>query len=320
MHRRNLLIGSLTLPVLGLSYSPALAAVDQAALKAAMDYGQQKGAGSIRVVQNGTVIGTSGDQSANYQLKSATKFLGGIILVKSFDRVALSAKAINLFPDFANQPTDSNTKARRSLVTIEQLATHTAGFDGGSPGYVSIVKKPGSGFLYSNSGYNWLADTLTYVYRQDMAQRFRNITGIGVSWRSNAYRSTTLYSVPRREFASGVTTSVTTMARIGQFALGLNQSYFNIVRASLRGRPVYSSNTPNASSHYGLGTWNNADGSISGVPKDAYWGWGLGDTIILVIPSLKLVVTRGGAAWQSGWSARYSVVAPFFQKIVAAVS
>src|SRR3954470_19052173 len=112
MHRRNLLISSLTLPMLGLSYSPALAAVDQAALKAAMYYGQQKGAGSIRVVQNGTVIGISGDQAANYQLKSATKFLGGIILVKSLERVALSAMAISLFPDFANQPTDSNTKAR----------------------------------------------------------------------------------------------------------------------------------------------------------------------------------------------------------------
>ncbi len=320
MHRRKLLIGSLTLPVLGVSYSPALAAVDQAALKAAMAYGQQKGAGSIRVVQNGTVIGTSGDQAANYSLRSATKFLGAIILVKSFDKVELSDKAINLFPDFANQPTDSNTKARRSLVTVEQLATHSAGFDSGNPGYVAIVKLPGSGFQYSNSGYNWLADTLTYVYREDLAQRFKNITGIGVSWRSNSYRSKTLYGIARREFASGVTTSVTTMARIGQFALGLNQSYFNTVRASLRGKPVYSSDTPNASNHYGLGTWNNVDGSISGVPKDAYWGWGLGDAIILVIPSLKLVVTRAGANWQSGWSARYSVVAPFFQKIVAAVS
>jgi CubicO group peptidase (beta-lactamase class C family) len=313
--------------MLGLSYTPAFAAVDQAALKAAMDYGQQKGAGSIRVVRSGVVLGTSGDQAKIYQLKSATKGIGGMLLsiAISEERVQLGNLVINRFPDFARNPTDSATRARRRKATIEQLAVHLAGFAGGDPGEVAIIRDPGTGFLYSNAGYNWLADTLTHVYHQDLAALFKNRTGIIVTWRRNQYRRQTLDGVPRREFASGVSASVTTMAKIGQLALtggrGVNNSYFRTPRSILSGKAVISTDTPGATKHYGLGWWNNADGSISGVPKDAYWAWGLGDTVILAIPSLKLVVTRGGAAWQSGgWSARYSVVGPFFQKIVAAVS
>src|SRR5262249_24620045 len=51
---------------------------------------------------------------------------------------------------------------------------------------------------------------------------------------------------------------------------------------------------PRATQHYGLLWWNNADGSMAGVPTDAYWTWGLGDTLIIVIPSLDVVVSRAG--------------------------
>ena len=53
------------------------------------------------------------------------------------------------------------------------------------------------------------------------------------------------------------------------------------------------------------------------MPRDAFWAWGLGEAIILVIPSLNLVVTRAGRAWQSRWSADYRVLAEFFRRIVA---
>jgi hypothetical protein len=55
------------------------------------------------------------------------------------------------------------------------------------------------------------------------------------------------------------------------------------------------------------------------VPRDAFWAWGLGEAIILVVPSLRLVVARAGAAWQRAWTADYAVVAEFFRRVVAAV-
>ena len=47
-----------------------------------------------------------------------------------------------------------------------------------------------------------------------------------------------------------------------------------------------------AAAHYGLLWWNNADRTLQGVPGDAYWSWGLYDSLIVVIPSLDVVVAR----------------------------
>ncbi|MCP4004327.1 MAG: hypothetical protein GY725_09040 [bacterium] len=79
-------------------------------------------------------------------------------------------------------------------------------------------------------------------------------------------------------------------------------------------------NYPDANNHYGLLWWNNADGTLPGVPLDAYWSWGLYESFIIVIPSLDLVIARAGAGWTPGgtWNADYSVLAPFIDPIVEA--
>ena len=88
----------------------------------------------------------------------------------------------------------------------------------------------------------------------------------------------------------------------------------------LAGLSVKTPFTPGASGHYGLLWWDNGDGAMSGVPTDAFWSWGPGDSFILVVPSEGLVVARAGKAWQrGGWTADYRVLAPFFRAVVAAV-
>ena len=78
---------------------------------------------------------------------------------------------------------------------------------------------------------------------------------------------------------------------------------------------------PDAPRHYGLLWWNNADGAVAGVPRDAFWAWGKGESLILVVPSLDLVAARAGPAWRRGsWSADYDVVAPFFAGLTRAVA
>lgn len=41
--------------------------------------------------------------------------------------------------------------------------------------------------------------------------------------------------------------------------------------------------------HCGMGWWSNGGGRFAGVPKDAYYGAGAGDQLVLVVPSLNLI-------------------------------
>ncbi len=66
--------------------------------------------------------------------------------------------------------------------------------------------------------------------------------------------------------------------------------------------------------------WNNADGTLQSVPRDAFWSWGLYDSLIVVIPSLDLVVSRAGKSWKRNSEDHYDVLRPFLVPIVAAVN
>src|SRR5262249_8651197 len=46
--------------------------------------------------------------------------------------------------------------------------------------------------------------------------------------------------------------------------------------------------------HCGMGWWTNAAGRYAKLPKDAVWGAGAGDQVLLVIPSLNLIMVRNG--------------------------
>lgn len=77
---------------------------------------------------------------------------------------------------------------------------------------------------------------------------------------------------------------------------------------------------PNASRHYGVLWWTNADGALPDAPRDAHWAWGLGDGLIVVIPGLDVVAVRAGAAWRGGaWTSNYAVVEPFITPIARSV-
>jgi len=58
---------------------------------------------------------------------------------------------------------------------------------------------------------------------------------------------------------------------------------------------------------------------MAGVPRDAYWSWGLYESLIFVVPSLDIVAARAGGSWHKDWSSSYKVLEPFFEPIVASV-
>ncbi|MBN1816324.1 MAG: hypothetical protein JW828_03130, partial [Sedimentisphaerales bacterium] len=137
-------------------------------------------------------------------------------------------------------------------------------------------------------------------------------------------------------FGSGVNANVEAMARIGWLYCRQGQWEGGpLIPASFvaqvsktpqqsNGLPVlFPDQYSDASNHYGLLWWNNNDGTFKEVPNEAFWSWGLYDSIILVIPDLDLVVARtgdSGVSWKRKPNAHhYEVLKPFFEPIVQAV-
>jgi CubicO group peptidase (beta-lactamase class C family) len=88
-------------------------------------------------------------------------------------------------------------------------------------------------------------------------------------------------------------------------------------------------NFPGATTNYGVLWWTNARGLLPNVPRDAYWAWGQYDSLLVVIPSLDLVISRigpdhdnqaGRVFGERAWNADYAVLAPFLDPIVQSVA
>jgi CubicO group peptidase (beta-lactamase class C family) len=90
---------------------------------------------------------------------------------------------------------------------------------------------------------------------------------------------------------------------------------------SVQGLPLHDPDLwAGAQNHYGLLWWSNVDGTLSHVPRDAFWSWGKFESFILVIPSLDIVVSRAGTqGWQNRFDADYEVLEPFFTPIAESV-
>jgi CubicO group peptidase (beta-lactamase class C family) len=241
-------------------------------------------------------------------------------------------------PDSGTPPANDREPGWLKDITLLHLATQTAGFDA-QGGFEPLLFQPGTKWSYSDSGSNWLADCLTAIWGRDLQELMfaRIFTPLGISrddlfWRENEYRPKTLNGIPRREFGSGIHANVDAMARIGFLYLHagrigqrqiLPAPFVAELRqpvAQVQGLPVLRPERfPHASNHYGLLWWNNGDGWIRDVPRDAYWSWGLYDSYIIVIPSLDLVVARAGKSFDEARPVAPNI-GPFLGLVAAAVN
>jgi CubicO group peptidase (beta-lactamase class C family) len=230
--------------------------------------------------------------------------------------VTLGDLAAELHVDFANPPASNQQTGWIPLVDVQQLALHTAGFDKHG-GYTEFLFEPGSAWHYSDGGSNWLAELLTLAYRQDLLELLRarvfeplGIAPTDLSWRDNAYRPDLIEGIQRRELGSGIGINVDALARIGLLYLRrgiwqgvplLPSGFVGVLSTahpeSVGLVPVDPVAYPGAPNHYSLFWWNNADSTLPAVPADAYWAWGAGDNLLVVVPSLDLVVARTGNSW-----------------------
>ncbi|NIN71121.1 MAG: serine hydrolase, partial [Gemmatimonadetes bacterium] len=291
--------------------------------------------------RHGKVVLRWGDQKQTYDLKSSTKAIGvtavGLALMDG-KFASLHEPAAKYHPDFGVPPEANREKGWLDKITLFHLATQTAGFDKNG-GYTELLFEPGTKWSYSDGGPNWLAECVTLAYGRDLQELMfeRVFAPIGIArtdlrWRANSYRPKEIEGVMRREFGSGISANVDAMARIGYLYLrhGRRQerqlipSWFvdaaRTVPYGVKDLPVVKpEDYGNASDHYGLLWWNNADGTMKNVPRDAYWSWGLYDSLIVVIPSLDIVVARAGKSLASQRNPHYAPIEPFIKPIALSV-
>lgn len=299
--------------------------------------------GSGFVTRHGRLVLTWGDTALRYDLKSTTKSFGSIALGAAIGdgKAALLDLATKHQPELGIPPRENAATGWLDEVTLLHLASQTAGFE--KPGgYTRQLFRPGTMWDYSDSGPNWLAECLTLVNRRDLEQWMfeRVFTPIGIThsdltWRRNQYRPHEIDGLPRREFGSGIHANVDAMARIGllmlrggrwQDARVLPEDYVQMASrpvANHASLPVHENSRKemgaDAPKHYGLLWWNNADGTLADVPRDAFWSWGLYDSLIFVAPSLDVVVARNGKSWKRrAGGHHYDPLRPFFEPIAAA--
>jgi len=324
--------------------TPAEVGMDEAPLALARDYAL-KGDGSGCLIRHGRRVLAWGDPNQLYDLKSTTKSFGVTVLGLALmdGKVKLDDPAKQHYPAFGVPPDTNVQTGWLDKITLRMLATQTAGFE--KPGgFDKLLFEPGTQWHYSDGGPNWLADCLTLVYRRDLSELLfeRVFAPIGISrddlrWRNNSYRPRQLEGIPRREFGAGVSANMEAMVRFGYLYLRegrwqgrelLPRSFVELVRRSapdvarlpVLEPPDRADRFGAASAHYGLLWWNNHDGTLADVPRDAFWSWGLYDSLIVVIPSFDLVIARAGKSWPRRINAaHYDVLKPFLGPICASV-
>jgi len=317
-------------------------------------------AGSGMIVRHGQLVHLWGDIDQKLDMKSVTKSMGGVVLGLAIAQkgVLLTDTGIKYIPTFGTPPATNATRAQ--LVTLGQLATHTSGFQKADGNFTAEIKfDPGTTWSYSDAGLNWLADVLTTVYQEDLAavaqrevwSKIGLNPGNGtddISWRANAHRLPAIRNgIQFRELASGINANTNAMARVGLLFLRkglwngtqvLSEDFtLTRVRTPLPENgslPVVPDKPgqlfPNAQSDYGVLWWTNKSKTMANVPADTFWAWGLGEELIVVIPSLDLVIVRNGGqsstittgrTWNDvDWDGDVRVLEPFLNPIVAATT
>ena len=318
--------------------SPESQGMSPERLEAVPAYALRAGGGSGCVIRGGVLVKEWGDPKKRADIKSCTKgALGATLLGLALDRdlVEWEDQANKHYPSLGTELEANNKTRWLDEITIRHLATMCAGFDDGRP--PRLVYRPGRSGLYSNDTSNMLAELLTIRFDEDLYAIVKEevMDRIHASpsdwkWRNNSYRKDTVKGIKSREFASGLTITHRALARIGY--LYLRQGRWRdkqIVQPDTISQLVEPTSLPAPWDYYAVYWGSNKRRSFPQIPADTFWAMELGDSILIVCPSLDMVVVRLGTgsrrsmlpgspndeAWNE-WGVR---VARFFGKVVEAV-
>lgn len=324
---------------------PVSQGLSPAGVDAAAAYALAHGGGSGCIIRHGTLVKEWGDANALADIKSATKgSVGTTMLGLAIDAglVALDDLAQQHYPAIGDEKQQAAEGVARpgeqplidwlTEITVRHLATMTAGFDDARP--PSLVYRPGTRGIYSNDTSNMLAELLTIKFGEDLRSvlKARVMDPIGIrdsewAWRANQYRPRSTSGLTTREFASGITITHRALARIGYLYLrdGVWNGRQILSKAFVR-EATRPTDLPAPYGYYGFYWGTNSRGEFAGMPKDTFWALGLGDSFLIVSPSLDIVAVRLGLGSrkshlpapgdEENWGKR---VEGFFRHVVDAV-
>ncbi len=164
-----------------------------------------------------------------------------------------------------------------------------------------MLFQPGERFHYSNTGIAMLSYAVTAALKESPEKDIRSLLRkrvmrpMGVpdeEWSVGYGRTFNVDDLPLVAAWGGGNYTARAVARVAR--LMLRQG--NWEGRQLISRDVVREITSDAGTpgNCGMGWWSNNDGSGGCLPKDAFWGSGAGDQMVLVVPSLNLVAVRNG--------------------------
>jgi CubicO group peptidase (beta-lactamase class C family) len=253
--------------------------------------------------------------------------VGGLSLAVALTdgRIALGDKVAKYVPQWKDEP-------RKSKIEIRHLGSHTSGLadaeENGLPhnkltGWKGdfwkllppprdpftlardrdpVIFEAGTKLRYSNPAIGMLTYAVTASLRDGPQKDVRSLLRdrvmrpIGVpdkEWAIGYGKTPVVDGLPLVPSWGGGGYTARALARIGR--LLLREGDWDGTRL-LSKRAVHDvTNSVGLPGDCGMGWWTNAASRYSKVPKDAVWGAGAGDQILLVIPSLNLILVRNGS-------------------------
>jgi CubicO group peptidase (beta-lactamase class C family) len=286
---------------------------------------------ALLVVRNDKIVfewyaDGSGPNKPHGTASLAKALVGGLSLAVALadGRIALDDPVAKYVPQWREDP-------RKSRITVRQLGSHTSGLADAEEDRLPhdkltgwrgdfwkrlpppndpftlardrapVLFEPGTRLQYSNPGIGMLTYAVTATLR-DVPQkdirtllRDRVMRPIGVpdaAWSVGYGKTYTVDSLPLVAAWGGGAYTARATARVGRLVLrGGDWDGERLLSRDAVRQVTGSAGLPG---DCGMGWWTNAAGRYAKVPKDAVWGAGAGDQILLVVPSLNLIMVRNG--------------------------
>ncbi|HZW34194.1 MAG TPA: serine hydrolase, partial [Isosphaeraceae bacterium] len=268
-----------------------------------------------------------GPAKTHYPASLAKAVVAGLSLAVALTdgRIALDDRAAAYIPAWANDP-------RKARITIRQLGSHTSGLaDAEQDGLphnqltgwkgdfwkrlpppndaftiardrTPVLFEPGTRLQYSNPAIAILTYAVTASLRgapqKDIRTLLRDrvMRPIGVpdgEWAAGYGKTSEVDGLPLVASWGGGGYTARALARVGRLVLRKGQWDGTRILSPEAVRQVTTS--AGLPGDCGMGWWTNAGGRYPKLPKDAVYGAGAGDQILLVVPSLNLILVRQGS-------------------------
>jgi CubicO group peptidase (beta-lactamase class C family) len=261
----------------------------------------------------------------------AKALVGGMSLAVAITdgRISIDDPAAKFIPQWKDDP-------RKSKITIRYLGSHTSGLSDSTtenvkheeqPGWMGdfwkrldpprdpftiardetpILFAPSERIQYSNPGIGLMTYCVTAAIRDGMHKdvrtllRERVMRPVGVAdsdWSVGYGKTFTVEGLPLVATWGGGSFTPRATARIGR--LVLREGEWDERRILSKEAVLQVTGDAGLPGDCGMGWWSNG-GERYKLPKDAVWGAGAGDQLLLVVPSLNLIMVRNGETLAPG--------------------